>query len=89
MWIRVKGNIFIFNEEYYVQRIGMAMGTKLAPTYAQIFMGWLEKKFLEKKWQGKQPVFWKRYLDCGSLQKDKKFKRFIGKSQSLIQKKIK
>ena len=44
----LSGNIFTFNEEYYLQKIGTAMGTRLAPTYAQIFMGWLEEDFLEK-----------------------------------------
>ena len=39
------------------------MGTKLAPTYACIFMGWLETEFLHKKWKGCQPKMWKRYID--------------------------
>ena len=57
------GNIFTFNEEYFIQKIGTAMGTRLAPTYAQIFMGWLEEEFLENKWCGTQPLFWRRYID--------------------------
>ena len=53
----LSGNIFTFYEEYIIQRIGTAMGTKCAPTYACIFMGWLEEEFLENKWFGPQPKF--------------------------------
>ena len=38
------GNIFEFDGEYFVQRIGTTMGTRIAPTYAIIFMDWLEDK---------------------------------------------
>ena len=50
------GNIFTFNEELHVQKIGTAMGTKLALTYACIFMAWLEEDFLHKKMEG-NPTF--------------------------------
>ena len=58
----LKGNIFLFNEEYFIQKIGTAMGTKCAPSYACIFMGQIEEEFL-KKWKGTQPELWKRYID--------------------------
>ena len=35
-------NLFIFNGYYYHQLWGTAMGTRVAPTYACIFMGFLE-----------------------------------------------
>ena len=47
----LSGNIFIFNDELYTQTIGTAMGAKLAPTYACLFMGSLEE-FLNEKWKG-------------------------------------
>ena len=59
----LNGNIFEFNNKHYVQRIGTAMGTRVAPTYACIFMGWLEKTFLEEIWKGKMPHLWRRYID--------------------------
>ena len=39
------------------------MGTKVAPTYACLFMGYLEQEFLQNKWHGTQPKFWRRYID--------------------------
>ena len=49
----LNGNIFEFNNKLYIQKIGTAMGTRVAPTYACLFMGWLEEKFL-KKWENKK-----------------------------------
>ena len=37
-------NIFEFNNELFIQQIGTAMGTKCAPTYANIFMSTLDAK---------------------------------------------
>jgi hypothetical protein len=34
---------FTFNGDHYIQINGTAMGTKMAPSYANIFMGKLEK----------------------------------------------
>ena len=59
----LNGNIFTFNEELYIQKIGTAMGTRLAPTYACLFMGSLEEEFLQEKWFGVQPKMFKRYID--------------------------
>ena len=58
-------NIFKFDNEFWVQLIGTCMGTRVAPTYANIFMGELEqimptrcpehlKKFLHT---------WRRFID--------------------------
>ena len=37
-------NIFEFNNELFIQQIGTAMGSKCAPTYANIFMSTLDAK---------------------------------------------
>ena len=39
-------NNFTFNEVNYLQCGGTAMGTRLAPSYANLFMGYLEKRLL-------------------------------------------
>ena len=59
----LNGNIFEFNGKIFKQKIGTSMGTKVAPTYACIFMGWLAKNFLEEKWSGTKPHMYKRYID--------------------------
>ena len=45
--IVLKLNTFEFNEKHYLQQFGTAMGSKLAPAYANTFMGDLEKSILE------------------------------------------
>ena len=40
----LKLNTFEFNNRYYLQKFGTAMGSKLAPAYANTFMGKLEKE---------------------------------------------
>ena len=37
-------NVFEFNNRYYLQIQGTAMGTKMVPAYANLFMGKLEQK---------------------------------------------
>ena len=39
-------NNFVFNGINYLQKKGCAMGTKCAPSYVNIFMGWFEEKFI-------------------------------------------
>ena len=59
--IVLKNNVFEFNDNYYLQIQGTAMGTKMAPAYAKLFMGKLEQKLIEK---GKQHILiWKRFID--------------------------
>jgi hypothetical protein len=43
----LKKNNFTFNGDHYLQINCTAMGTKMAPSYANIFMGKLEKQLLE------------------------------------------
>ena len=58
----LEGNFFEFNGELWQQKIGTAMGTKVAPTYACLFMGSLENKILQA-WKGPAPYLWRRYID--------------------------
>ena len=54
-------NNFTFNDEHYLRVHGTAMGTRMAPSYANIFMGRLENRLLERV-TIKPPIWW-RYID--------------------------
>ena len=59
--IVLKNNTFQFDSKCYIQLQGTAMGTKLAPAYANIFMGKLEQSVLFSV-----PLklsYYKRYID--------------------------
>ena len=59
--IVLKNNVFEFNNNYYLQIQGTAMGTKMAPAYANLFMGKLEEKLREL---GKPHIMpCKRFID--------------------------
>lgn len=63
----LKHNHFEFNDRHYLQTNGTAMGTKMAPTYANIFMSELEGQILQNT--ENKPLFYCRYIDdiflCG------------------------
>lgn len=54
-------NTFQFKNHHYQQIQGTAMGTKMAPSYANIFMGVLECEML--KTTDLQPSLWLRFID--------------------------
>ena len=51
------------------------MGTKMAPSYANIFMGKLEEEFLVT--QSNQPAVWWRYIDDIFTYGEEKLQQFI------------
>lgn len=55
-------NNFIFNGSFYLQTKGCAMGTKCAPSYANLFMGKFEKDHLYPRIKGKC-ITYLRYID--------------------------
>ena len=57
----LKLNNFEFNGEHYLQVNGTAMGTRMAPSYANIFMGKLEKNLLDQA--PHRPLSWFRFID--------------------------
>lgn len=59
--IILKNNTFKFNNNIYLQIQGTAMGTKVAPTYANIFMDDLERNILEHS--EIRPVIWRCFID--------------------------
>ena len=54
-------NHFEFNGKHYHQVSGTAMGTKLAPSYANLFMTKFEEKYVYI--HPLQPTLWKRFID--------------------------
>lgn len=54
-------NCFKFNEDFYHQVNGTAMGTKMAPNYAILFMAQLEENALLTAKH--KPLIWWRYID--------------------------
>ena len=56
----LKNNFFEFNGEVKRQKCGAAIGTKLTPSYACIFMDEVGTGFLKS--QGLQTFLWLRYI---------------------------
>ena len=57
----LENNDFIFDNEWYLQISGTAMGKKFAPNYANIFMADWESQALAKC--NKEPLLYLRFLD--------------------------
>ena len=55
-------NCFSFGDNYCKQIIGVAMGTKMGPSYANLFVGFIENKFFSN-YHGPKPDLCKRYID--------------------------
>ncbi|RZC38639.1 uncharacterized protein BDFB_012691, partial [Asbolus verrucosus] len=55
-------NFFQFNNNYYVQKTGFAMGSNLSPLMAEIFMNSLERKIQSSAMFSKHILFWIRYV---------------------------
>ena len=76
----LSNNNFCFNDTFYEQLLGTAMGSIFAPTYAGLVVGYLELKFyslVEIKWGKTLSEFiadnWCRFLDdCNTLLDKKK-----------------
>ncbi|MCP3932107.1 MAG: hypothetical protein GY705_23795, partial [Bacteroidetes bacterium] len=57
----LESNVFTFDDEYYLQKFGTAMGSRMAPNFANIFMHIFESTHLKNA--PIQPLIWKRYID--------------------------
>ena len=55
-------NCFSFGDSYYKQINGVATGTKMGPSYANLLVGFIENKFLSN-YHGPKPELNKRYID--------------------------
>ena len=54
-------NNFVSNDEHFIRQHGTAMGTRMAPAFANLFMGEFESKALEGYVD--KPFLWLRYID--------------------------
>ena len=59
----LNNNFFTFNNEIFLQIHGTAMGSPMAPSYANIFMAILEKQMLLNAPDGLIPFEWIRFID--------------------------
>ena len=57
----LKKNVFEFNSECFLQTSRTAIGTKMAPAYANIVMSIFERKLLTDSCS--KPLVWFRYID--------------------------
>ena len=55
-------NCFSFSGNYYKQINGVAMETKIGPSYAILFVGFIEQQFFDK-FDGNNPELYHRYID--------------------------
>ena len=70
----LKNNYFELNKQIKQQISGTAIGTKLAPPYACLFMDKIETAFLET--QEFQPLVWFRYINDVFLSRHRVSKDF-------------
>ena len=57
----LKNNNFVFDGKHFLQRRGTAIGTRMAPAYANLFMYDLESQLLDLA--PVKPYLWLRYID--------------------------
>ena len=78
----VKDNLILFNGKYYIQIDGVAMGSPLGPTLANVFLCHWEGIWLEKCPKQFRPLYYRRYVDdtfllFASESHVKKFLRYL------------
>ena len=61
LWYVLTKNNFDFNGKHYLQVGGTAMGTRVAPTYANLFLADFEENHVYT--YSKQPLVWLRFID--------------------------
>ena len=59
--LALKCNNLTFQGQHYIQQTGTAMGTKMAPTYANLYMGQLAAQLQEQTTL--KPLVWFRLID--------------------------
>jgi len=57
------GGIFMYKDSFYKQIDGITMGSPLGPTFANFFLGHLEKSWLNNDTNCNKPLLYYRYID--------------------------
>ena len=75
----VKSSCFVFNDTYYQQIDGVAMGSPLGPTFANLFLVYYEHNSLKNCPLQFKPKLYRRYVDDIFLMFEKKehVKKFL------------
>merc|ERR1712002_50959 len=55
--------LFLFNNKFYVQKDGCAMGSPIGPSFANAFLSFHEKRWLEECPLEFKPLLYRRYVD--------------------------
>ena len=61
--LTTKENIILFDQKYYSQIDGVAMGSPLVPTLAKIFLCYHDTTWLNNCPKSFKPVYYKRYVN--------------------------
>ena len=61
--VATKVSVFVFNNQFYRQVDGVAMGSPLGPTLANAFLCFYEKKWVDNCSAEFKPLLYKRYVD--------------------------
>jgi len=56
-------NVFEFEQRFYKQTLGTAMGTPMAPSIANVFMAWVEQRLLRDSPWPVDTALWRRFID--------------------------
>ena len=63
IWLVLTSSASQYRNEFYLQRHGTAMGTRMAPGYANLFMARLERLILDTAPDQKLPELYVRFID--------------------------
>jgi len=58
----LRSNNFTFNDEHFIQIKGTAMGTRVAPNFANVYMGRFEENFVYKTEWSNYVIIWVRFI---------------------------
>ena len=61
--LSVTNSFFVFDNKLYRQIEGLCMGLPLGPTFANIFMSYMETKWLDDCPNHFKPMYYRRYVD--------------------------
>ena len=87
-------SLILFDQKFYTQHDGVAMGSPLRPTLANVFLCYHEKNWLQNCPSEFKPVIYRRYVDdkfllfC-SKHHIEKFRNYLNRQHKKIKKKLK